>query len=242
MPEISLSNSKGRDAQVMAESVRMPLRVRWLDAEGRQAASVRLMKGTLDRDYDSLRKKLGDPEKIAQALIEGDPEIDIETVGSLLRDTSRVYVNSDQQIVHAVTQIEIVRHPDGTEKLRRPKRASTANVTPEQPLLWSGKLMPKRDVFNKFVMVAKLQIVHINGLTYDFLFEMARALERKESLLLVGAGPRANQPLVFRRGSLPYRGFLEGRTRGAEYCLLLHLSNIELKAPSARAAVEVTQS
>ena len=35
MPEISFANSKGRDAQVMAESVRMPLRVRWLDAEDR---------------------------------------------------------------------------------------------------------------------------------------------------------------------------------------------------------------
>ena len=31
MPEISIANSKGRDAQVMAESVRIPLRVRWLD-------------------------------------------------------------------------------------------------------------------------------------------------------------------------------------------------------------------
>ena len=241
MPEISLSNRKGRDAQVMAESVRRPVRVRWLDPEGREAGSVRLVKGTLDRDFDSLLKKLGDPEQIAQALIAGDPEIDLETVGSFLRDTSRVYVNSDQQIVHAVTQIEIVRHPDGTEKLRRPKKVTTANVTPEQPLLWSGKLMPKRDVFNKFVMVAKLQIVHVNGLTYDFLFEMARDLETKESLLMLGAGPQANQPLVLRRGSLPYRGFLEGRTRGDEYCLLLHLSNIELKAPTAQTAVEDKQ-
>ena len=241
MPEISLSNRKGRDAQVMAESVRRPVRVRWLDTEGRQAASVRLVKGTLDRDFDSLLKKLGDPEQIAQALIAGDPEIDLETVGSFLRDTSRVYVSSDQQIVHAVTQIEIVRHPDGTEKVRRPKKVPTANVTPEQPLLWSGKLMPKRDVFNKFVMAAKLQIVHVNGLTYDFLFEMARDLETKESLLLLGAGPQANQPLVLRRGSLPYRGFLEGRTRGDEYCLVLYLSNIELKAPTAQTAMEDKQ-
>jgi hypothetical protein len=49
--------------------------------------------------------------------------------------------------------------------------------------------------------------------------------------MLVGAGPKANQPIVLRRGSVPYRGFLEGRTKGEEYCLLLHLSNMELKAP-----------
>jgi hypothetical protein len=242
MPEISLSNSKGRDAQVMAESVRVPLRVRWLDAEDRQATSVRLLKGTIDRDYDSLLSKFGGAEKIADALINGDPEVDVESVGGFMRDTSRVYVNSDRQIVYGVTQVEIVRNPDGTEKLRRPKKMQPPNVTPEQPLHWSGKLLPKKEVFNKFVMVAKLQIMHINGLTYDFLFEMARDLEQKNSLLLLGAGPKSNQPLILRRGSLPYRGFLEGRIRGEEYCLLLHLSNIELKAPDAQAQVAPTEA
>ena len=91
-------------------------------------------------------------------------------------------------------------------------------------------------------MVAKLQLLHINGLTYDFLFGIASELEQKNSLLLVGAGPKANQPLVLRRGALPYRGFLEGRTRGQDYCLVLHLSNIELKAPEGPSAAEVKAS
>jgi hypothetical protein len=125
----------------------------------------------------------------------------------------------------------VVRNPDGSERLRRPRTPSVPNVTEDQPLRWSGKLLPKREVFNKFVIVSKLQIVHVNGLTYDFLYEMARELEKKDSLLVVGAGPKANQPLILRRGSTPYRGFLEGRTRGEDYCLLLHLSNMELKAP-----------
>ncbi len=146
MPEISLSNSKGRDAQVMAESVRVPLRVRWLDEEDRQAVSVRLMKGTIDRDYNSMLSKFGGAEKIAEALIAGDPEIDPESVGSFMRDTSRVYVNSDRQIVYGVNQIEIVRNPDGTEKTRRPKKMSTTNVTPEQPLMWSGSTFLRRGI------------------------------------------------------------------------------------------------
>ena len=49
--------------------------------------------------------------------------------------------------------------------------------------------------------------------------------------MLLGAGPKGNQPLILRRGSVPYRGFLEGRTQGDKYCLLLHLSNLELKPP-----------
>ena len=101
----------------------------------------------------------------------------------------------------------------------------------EQPLVWGGKLLPKADVYRKFVFASKMQIVHVNGLTYDFLFGIAKELEAKKSLLVMGAGPKANQPLILRRGSLPYRGFLEGRTRGDEYCLILHLSNMELKKP-----------
>lgn len=239
MPEISLSNSKGRDAQVMADSVRVPVRVRWVDHEARQAASARLLKGTIDRDYNALLARLGSPEKVGQALVDGDPEIDMETSGSFLRDTSRAFVNTELEVVHSVTEIEIVRNPDGTEKTRRPKKAPVPNVNAESPLLWSGKMFAKKDVFNKFVMVSKLQLIHVNGLTYDFLFGIAKELESKNSLLLMGAGPKSNQPLVLRRGAVPYRGFLEGRTRGDEYCLLLHLSNIELKAPENQATTEV---
>jgi hypothetical protein len=238
MPEISLSDSKGRDAAVIADSVRVPVRFRWIDDTGRQVSSSRILKGTIDRDYAALLEKAGAPDKVADALVAGDPELDVEAVGAFLRDTSRVYVNSDRQVVHAVSQVEVVRNPDGSEKLRRPKKISVTNVSGEQPLLWSGKLLPKKDVFNKFVMVSKLQLVHVNGLTHDFLYGIAKELEGKGSLLVMGAGPKANQPLILRRGAVPYRGFLEGRTKGNEYLLLLHLSNIEMKAPDTNAAAE----
>ncbi len=237
MPQIAISNSKGRDASVVAESVRVPMRMWWIDVEDRIATSAKILKGTIDRDYDALLQKFGTPEKVAEAMLDADPEIDLESVGRYLRETSRVYVNSDRQVVYGVNQVEVVRNPDGTEKLRRPKKLPLPNVSPEQPLLWSGKLLAKKDVFNKFVMVSKLQLVHINGLTYDFLYDIAKELEAKQSLLLLGAGPKSNLPLILRRGATAYRGFLEGRTRGNEYLLLLHLSNIELKAPEPTAPV-----
>ena len=76
-----------------------------------------------------------------------------------------------------------------------------------------------------------MQLTHINGLTYDFLYAMAKDLEDRDAMMLLGAGPKSNQPLILRRGSVPYRGFLEGRTRGDRYVLLLHLSNMEMKKP-----------
>ena len=242
MPEISLTDSKGRDAAVVAESVRVPVRVRWIDDSGRQASVARILKGTLDRDYAALLEVAGAPDKVAETLIAGDPEIDIESTGAFLRDTNRVFVNANRKVVHSVSQIEVLRNPDGSEKLRRPKKIAVPNISAEQPLLWSGKLLAKSEVYNKFAMVSKLQVVHVNGLTYDFLFGIAKQLEEKNSLLLVGAGPKANQPLILRRGAIPYRGFLEGRTRGDEYLLLLHLSNIELKAPDPKPTSETQTS
>src|SRR5688572_16941884 len=122
MPEISLSSNKNRDAQVMAESVRIPVMVRLIDQEDRQASTARLLKATIDNDYETLLRKAGSPQEVANALIYGDPEIDMESAGTFLRDTSRVYINSDRQVVHSVTEIEIVRNPDGSEKARRPKK------------------------------------------------------------------------------------------------------------------------
>ena len=78
MPEISITDNKGRDAAVMAESVRVPVRVRWIDDSGRQANTARILKSTIDRDYAALAELVGSPEKIADALVAGDPEIDIE--------------------------------------------------------------------------------------------------------------------------------------------------------------------
>jgi hypothetical protein len=232
MAAIYLSNSKGRDSEVTAESVKAPQRVRWLDPEGRQTATCRVLKATVERDLDALLASQGSLDQVAQALVQDDPEIDMEKVGGFLRDTARVFINKEKKIVHRVQAIEVVRNPDGSEKTRRTRVETAPNVTKDSPLRWSGKLLPKKEVFNKFVFVNKLQIVHVNGLTYDFLYEMAADLEKKDSLLLMGAGPKANQPLILRRGGAPYRGFLEGRTRGDRYCLVLHLSNLELKAPT----------
>ncbi len=74
-----------------------------------------------------------------------------------------------------------------------------------------------------------------SGLTYDFLYAMAKDLQDRNALMLLGAGPKSNQPLILRRGSTPYRGFLEGKVADDKYCLTLHFSNMELKLPEPTA-------
>lgn len=238
MPEIALSNENGRDAVVSMESVATPVSVRWLDPAGRQSSSVRIVKGTIDRDVQNLLEEGETLSAFSQKLVDGDPEIDFETVGQFLQNTSRVLVDQKGKMVHKVQRFEIIRNPDGSERERRPKATVPPNITSETPLRWTGKMIRKEDAIRKFVFSSKVQLHHINGLTYDFLFSMAKELEEKNSLMLLGAGPKSNQPLVLRRGSVPYRGFLEGRTDGDRYCLILHLSNLELKSPEEQSDLD----
>lgn len=233
MPEINLFNSSGRDAVVSLSSLSTPLRVRWLDSAGRQVSTARFIKSTVEQNIDALlEQQSGDLRSVGAKIRDTDVEVDLETTGRLLQETQRVYVGPDRKIAHRAQFFEVVRNPDGSVRERRPKQIATANIGAEaSPLKWSGTMIPKREAVRKFVFVQKMQLSHINGLTYDFLYGMAKELEAKESLLLLGAGPKSNQPLILRRGGSPFRGFLEGRTKGETYRLVLHLSNLELKTP-----------
>jgi hypothetical protein len=238
MPEINISDSAGRDAMVATQSVGTTRKVRWVDAQGRQASSARLLRGVLTHDVEALKSQFGDLQNVGQALITADPEIDLENTGRFLKETSRVYVDPDRNIVHKVQFWEIVRNPDGSERERRPRKIAETNIAGEQPLKWSGVFIKKEQACRKFVFSGKLQLHHTNGLTYDFLFRMAKELEEKGSLMLLGAGPKSKEPLIIRRGGSPYRGFLEGRTQGDKYALVLHFSDLELKAPAQTSAEE----
>ena len=237
MPEINLFNSAGRDAVVSLQSLSTPLRVRWLDPIGRQVSTARVVKSSINSDLDALVEKHGELRSVGAAIRDGDPELNLEVAGRLLQETSRVYIDRQRNIVHRIQEWEIVRNPDGTERERRLRSIPDPNVGADvPPLKWSGVMIPKKEAVRRFVFVQKMQLAHINGLTYDFLYAMAKELEDKDSLLLLGAGPKSNQPLILRRNSTPYRGFLEGRTRGDTYRLVLHLSNLELKAPPPQPA------
>ena len=232
MPEINISNSSGRDAVIATSSVASRKQIRWVDSQSRQATGVRFIKSTMNHELDSLLAANGSElALLGDALINGDPEIDFDNAGRLLRETARVYVGEDHEIVHNVRFWEVVRNADGSVRERRPRKLADTNLAGELPLRWSGVFIPREQAIRKFVFSGKLQLLHINGLTYDFLYAMAKELQQRNALMLLGAGPKSNQPLILRRGGTPYRGFLEGRIQDDKYYLVLHFSNLELKAP-----------
>ncbi|MEE9327819.1 MAG: hypothetical protein V3U71_11050 [Cocleimonas sp.] len=234
MANINLTDPRKRDAVVKAESISPRSRVRYIGPKGGASYTRKVLKSTVDHDYDSLLEQAkDDPEKLAKLLIESDIEVDTEVFGRFLWNVSRVYINDDEEVTYRIQQNEVIYTPEGKFKERRQRERDEANVDTDIPLTWTGKKITKSEAIRRYVFSSKLQIVHINGLTYDFLYGMAKELSELDSLMLLGGGKSGKEPLVFRRGSTAYRGFLEGRIKDDCYILLLHLSNAELKSPQA---------
>lgn len=233
---INISNPKGRDAVVAFEGLSPKRDVRYVDEKGKPVTTRKLLKTDVLHDLQELMKKKK-LEKMADALIKDDPEIDIEQFGMFLTDTSRVYVTK-AGIVHLVEEFEVITNPDGTPRDRRPRVKAPQNINSEFPIRWTGKYIKKEEAISRFVFTNKKQLVHVNGLTFDFLYDMAKELDKKKSLLLIRGGEKGNEPIVMNRGGKAYNAFLEGRVKKDAYCLVMHLSNMELKKPKVLNAVE----
>lgn len=227
---INISNVKGRDAVVALEGLRPEREVRYTDPKHRLVTTRRVLKSDVDHDLAALLEEHTDLDALGDALVKSDPEIDIERFGAFLGQVSRVYVTEDG-IIHGVEEFEIITKPDGTVRERRPRKKERQNINSDIPLRWSGKFIKKKEAVKKFVFINKQQLVHVNGLTFDFLYDIAKELDEKDSLMLLRGGEKANEPIILHRGGRPYNAFLEGRVKDDSYCLIVHFSNLELKKP-----------
>lgn len=230
MRAINISNEKARNAQVGFEVKKEKGDITMARPDGMEYENVRLLKSTIDTEPEDLLGRYGDASALAQAILDGDPEIDMERVGMRLKGVRKIFLTQGDKIAYRITREEVVYTPDAQEKEARPFKNSEANVNVDIPLKWTGKLIPKDKALRMFVFTRKYQLKHVNGLTYDFLYDMAKQLHEKKAVMLVGGGEKGVGPLVLSNGGTSYRAFLEGRIDGDKYCLILHLTNLELKA------------
>ena len=230
MRKLHITNSTQRNATVACDSVAREALPTLALPDGKVyfRRYVAAAPGRLDSD---MMKEYG--EEYGQALVDGDPEVDMEQVGRFVGTTDTVYLSSEGDILHcSPSLVEVLIDPDGQEKERREPKDEPANVVDENsPVRWTGKKLKKEDAVRRFSFKRSVQLQHVDGLTYDYLFGMAKELSEEGVMVLLGAGEKGNKPLVFQSNGTPYRGFLEGRVDGEKYMLLLHLSNLELKKP-----------
>lgn len=230
--KIHLSNAAGRDATINFQGLRPPTPAR-PGLPGRDIEFFRYLACTETGLHEALQARYG--EDYGQALVDGDPEVDLERVGQRIGRTDKVFLSSGGDVLYAPPSVvEIIVGADGIEKERRAPEDKEANVADEQiPLRWTGRKLKLSAAARRFVFSRTVQVRHVDGLSYDYLFAMAKELHEEKAVVMVGAGGKGREPLVFQTNGTPYRGFLEGRVEGEKYMLLLHLSNMELKRPEA---------
>lgn len=239
---ITLENEKKRDASVTFKSLTPKPTVFLALESGEPVTSKRVLKGTVATSSSRLLQTVearhqgneassqtDAPALLAEDLILNDPEIEMELVGRFLDDIARVYVNPEGKPLFSVRKEENIFSPQGELKEQRPPQYFECNISGIHKVKWTGKYIPKAKMYNKLVFAKKYQIRHVNGLTYDFLFDMAQQLSNRQAFMMLGGGPAGKDPLVMMDGGKPYRCFLEGRVQGDSYCLIMHLTDQELK-------------
>lgn len=229
MRAINISNARTRNAQVALDVKGCRSGVTMVHPRGLELRNVRMLKFTPATSTESLLGHYG--AELTDHIIHNDVEVDSEREGMYLYRTKKVFLRSGFNVARRVSRSRVFFSPEGTEKEVRPFRTTEANINVDHPLRWTGKLVPKAKAVRMFAFSRTYQVCHINGLTFDFLYDIARELAESDSLLLLGSGAKGAGPVVMSAGGTPYRAFLEGRVDGTDrYCLLLHLTNIELKS------------
>lgn len=228
---IAITDHEGRSARVAFWTPRVRPPHTFLAPCGSPARSARLISAVLETSHRALRRRFGSDNALALALRDGDPELEHPQIGNKLEGGARVYVTEDDQVVHGNPAGEAVTYSAaGVELDRRPFVDSPANVGRDAPALpWTGRFMPLDDVVRRVAIVRQLQLRPVDPLTHDFLHGVATVLHEAARMLVVGAGPKGLDPLVFVVNGSPFRGFLEGTVDGAAFRLVLHLSNLEIK-------------
>jgi hypothetical protein len=227
---INLTDAKGRDANVALGGLKhIPSAVICLPNE--KLTFKRFVSSTRESSHEALKQRLG--ENYGQLLVDGDPEIDMEQTGLFIDQTQTIYLDGDGEALFVEPEVvEILFDQQGDEKERRDPIDTLSNVDTASPVRWTGKNVPITEAVRRFAFQRRLQLFHVNGITFDFLFEIARTLHMSQSLMLVGAGDKGSDPLIFRANGKPYRGFLHGRVDDTRFQLFLLLSAMELKNPS----------
>lgn len=227
LKEIHIANEKKRDANVRFVSLITesdPL----FSYKGKRVQNSRLLISAGETSEEALLKKYS--SKLADKLIQEDVDIDVEVAGKFIGDIDRIFLNAKKEILYNPPKIkEVLFDKEGKETKKQDPKEVIPNVRDDTPpLQWTGKFFKREEVLTKFVITKSIQLKHVDGLTYEFLYDMAKTLDDKKSLMLLGGGS-GKDPLIFQTNGTPYRGFLDGRINKKQYQLILRLSNMELK-------------
>jgi len=229
---IKIQDKDKRDADINFKSVKKGNMIYLALDNGEKPINKKVIKSTIENSIEHILNKSNPTDedyiKFSNKLIKDDSEIDFELFGKFIGKTDKIYTDKNLKPVYNVTVTEQILDSKGELVEEKDKKFIKSNITGEDTVKWTGKYIPKKQLYNKVVLSSKYQLKHVNGLTFDFLFNIAKNLHEKDSFMMLGGG-KGNEPLIMNDNGKSYRAFLEGKINGNSYCLIMHLSNQEYK-------------
>ena len=227
---IRLADHLGREATVWMVSCRVRDFTSSRSEAGETLTITQRLKATAQSHPDVLAARWSDPADLARALMTGDPELDLAQTGRKISESQRIWLDGDGQPIYT-PRLEQVRHDEhGQVVQHRPLRLRPGNLVPLAAPIWSGVILDRKDVLTRYALRRAWQLMHGNSLEYDFLLELARWLDARGQMALVGRGRSGRSPLIIARGARPCLGWLDGRVQGETMRLVLYLAAGELHA------------
>lgn len=123
---IHFVDDQQRDAEVTFTSLNPKPKVRLVLPNGSEPVNFRVIKGTADTAVEALCDRLVGPAKpkkdaadlmreieLADHLIKGDPEVDVELHGKFISDSARVFVDQESKPVFHLKQREQIFDAQG---------------------------------------------------------------------------------------------------------------------------------
>jgi hypothetical protein len=184
-------------------------------------------------------------DDLSDKLKSEDPEYDIELTGKTIEHTVRIVVNPKTlDPVYSFKEVDILERAD-QERLERPHTPTVANINEPIPVKVTDTYHTPKELLQKYIFRKSYYLSHIDGMTYKFLFDIAKFLEDLDKFVRLQAYDQETKKptaLIMRTGGIPFpAAYLEGKTNGNQYCLVLHLADRELKLPTAGETEEEDQ-
>jgi hypothetical protein len=185
-------------------------------------------------DEEITSEKLQENKNLSKLLKEEDPEINFELAGKRIRQARRIIVDKEYNAVYTFQEFDVLERPTG-ETIERPYTVTYPNINETLPVRISDKYFSKEELLTRLVFSRSYYISHVDGVSYLFLYEIAKKLFELNRLVRVVAYDQQTKkpsPLVLSVGGKKFpAAFLEGKIDGDKYFLILHLSDRELKLP-----------
>lgn len=204
-----------------------------LSPDGKMVDNKRYL--IFDRDTSNL--KLLEESDLAKKLKDDDIDVDMNITGRYIKSTSRISVKNNYDPVYNFKSFDVITRPDG-KKQERPHERSSGNIHGTLPVKITEELYEPKELLLGYVFRKSYFITHYDGASYKFLFDIAKKLFLSGKFALVEAynsETKKKEPLVLYDGGRKFpRAFLEGRVKDDAYCLILHISDQELKIPKKK--------